>query len=150
MRTLFLLTLAVSACVAPAVAGTVLFSDLGPPGNVYLGGGGYGETGSGASVTEYTETTAANLFTVAGSGSLSVSEIDLAVTNVNGYIDTFGASLWTDNAGLPGVQVTNANEPGRDVTGRNLLWLGNGHRYFGSEPDRGPTVLPGACSPERL
>jgi len=106
MRALFIPLLAACACGLPATAGTVLFSDLGPSGNVYNDSGA-GWTVSGSLVG--TEFTSANLFTVAGSGSLSVSEIDLAVTNVGSNLDTFDASLWTDNAGLPGVQVTNAN-----------------------------------------
>jgi len=50
-----------------------------------------------------------NLFTVAGSGSLSVSEIDLAVGNVTPYANTFFATIWTDSTGLPGIQVADAD-----------------------------------------
>jgi PEP-CTERM motif len=48
------------------------------------------------------------LFTVAGSGSLSVGQVDLAVNNANGSLDTFYATIWTDNAGLPGGEVAGA------------------------------------------
>lgn len=54
-----------------------------------------------------TSFTAANLFTVSGSGNLSVSQIDLGV-GFFGSPPTFYASIWTDNAGLPGTQVAGA------------------------------------------
>ena len=50
----------------------------------------------------------AELFTVAGTGSLPVWQIDLAVLNANSSLPTFTASIWTDVGGLPGVQVPGA------------------------------------------
>jgi len=98
--------LAVALCVSslPAMADSTLFSDLGPPGNVYVGGVGWSVSGSGVIGTSQT---AAGMFTVGGSGNFSVDSIDLAVGQVNPPF-TFDASIWTDNAGLPGVQVANA------------------------------------------
>ena len=99
--------LAVALCVSnlPAMAGSTLFSDLGPPGNVYTSGVGWSINGSGPPFG--TSQTAAGMFTVGGSGNFSVDSIDLAVGQVNMPF-TFDASIWTDNAGLPGVQVANA------------------------------------------
>ena len=100
--------LAVALCVSslPAMAGpTTLFSDLGPPGNVYVGGIGWSINGSGPPFGS--SQTAAGMFTVGGIGNFSVDSIDLAVGQVNAPF-TFDASIWTDNAGLPGVQVANA------------------------------------------
>lgn len=108
MKILFLPLLALCACGVPAT-GTVLFSDLGPSGSVYNSTNGYGVAGGGAGgLGPLISVTDADLFTVTGSGSLSVSEIDLGVLNLPGYLDTFYASIWTDNAGLPGVQVSSA------------------------------------------
>jgi hypothetical protein len=98
--------LAVALCVSslPAMAGSTLFSDLGPPGNVYSSGIGWSINGSGFSGTSLSQ---ANLFTVGGSGNFSVDSLDIAVAQVNAPF-TFDASIWTDNAGLPGVQIANA------------------------------------------
>jgi hypothetical protein len=78
---------------------SVLFSDLG--GGVYDISSGWSIEGSGATGTSYTT---ASLFTVVGSGSLAVTEIDLAVTLASGP-GTFYASIWTDNSGTPGTEV---------------------------------------------
>ncbi len=96
--------LALCLCSLPAMAG-VVFSDLGSAGNVYYCCEGWTVSGSGN--TEGTNFTSANLFTAAGSGSLSVTGIDLGVSNVEGP-DTFYASIWTDIDGAPGSQVTDA------------------------------------------
>jgi hypothetical protein len=98
--------LALGLSSLPAMAAT-LFSDLGPPGSVYNPDEGWTVSGSGSPAAESVVT--ASLFTAAGSGSLSVSQIDLAVTDAGGSLDTFDASIWTDNAGVPGVQVSGAN-----------------------------------------
>jgi hypothetical protein len=83
-----------------------LFSDLGPPGNVYNGTSGWTikgtAGGTGNTINE------ANLFTVGGSGNFSVTSFDLGVGIVTGT-NTFFASIWTDNAGLPGAEVANAS-----------------------------------------
>ena len=99
---LCLLALALCISALPAAAGTI-FSDLGPTGNVYDVTNGYTIAGSGTIGESYT---AANLFIPGGSGSQSVSQIDLAV----GYIinGPFYASIWTDVNNLPGSQVANA------------------------------------------
>jgi hypothetical protein len=90
----------------PAYADSVLYSDLGSGGSIYSNYGAWTVAGS-ASGYGMSETNA-SLFTVVGSGSLSVSQIDLAVSNIFNSLDTFNASIWTDNAGLPGTQVTGA------------------------------------------
>jgi hypothetical protein len=99
---LFLLALALGVTSLPAAA--QIFSDLGPPNNAYDVTNGYTVAGSAIIGQSYL---AANQFTASGSGNESVGQIDLAV----GYIvnGPFYASIWTDNGGLPGVQVANAN-----------------------------------------
>jgi hypothetical protein len=99
---LCLLTLVV--CSLPAMADSTLFTDLGPPGNQYQCCSGWTVSGTGTIGTAFT---AANLFTVGGSGNFNVSQIDLGVGWVVPPM-TFTAGIWTDNAGLPGVQVANA------------------------------------------
>lgn len=98
-----LLTLALCVSSLPAMADS-LFSDLGPPGNQYQCCTGWTISGTGTIGTSFT---AANLFMVGGTGNFSVNQIDLGV----GFVvppDTFYASIWTDNAGLPGSQVAGA------------------------------------------
>jgi hypothetical protein len=97
--------LALCLCSLPAVAGPVLFSDLGPPGNLDDCCTGWTVSGWGAFGTSYTS---ANLFTVAGSGSFSVTEIDLGVSNMGGNPDTFYAGIWTDNYDSPWSPVAGA------------------------------------------
>ena len=94
---LCLLTLALCVSSLPAMADT-LFSDLGPPGNVYNCCSGWTVSGSGLIGTSFT---AANLFTITGTPNESIDTIDLAVGYAGGT-NTFFASIWTDNAGLPG------------------------------------------------
>ena len=101
---LCLLILALCVSSLPAMADT-LFSDLGPPGNVYQGGTGWTISGSGFVGTSFT---GANLFTVGGSGNFSVTSFDLGVGYVTGT-NSFFASIWTDNAGLPGTEVAGAS-----------------------------------------
>jgi len=104
-RLFSMLMLALCLCALPAMAGT-LFSDLGPAGSVYDCCDGWTVSGTGSIVgTSYTS---ANLFTVAGSGSLAVSQIDLAMGNFYGA-NTFYATIWTDNSGAPGSQVAGAS-----------------------------------------
>jgi hypothetical protein len=99
--------LAVALCVSslPAMADSTLYSNLGPPGNVYTSGIGWSINGSGPPFG--TSLSQANLFILGGSGNFIVDSIDIAVAQVNAPF-TFDASIWTDNAGLPGVQVANA------------------------------------------
>ena len=98
-----LLLPALALCIGslPATAG-VLFSDLGPPGNVYSPSAGRALYGSGVMGASYSE---AALFTVAGTGSLDVGGIDLAVSYQSGYANTFDASIWTDSGALPGLEL---------------------------------------------
>jgi hypothetical protein len=103
-----LAVLALCVCGLPAKASKILFSDLGLPGEVYNSGSGWTMDGSTASGGNGESYTVAQLFTVAGSGSLSVGQVDLAVNNANGSLDTFYATIWTDNAGLPGGEVAGA------------------------------------------
>jgi hypothetical protein len=103
-RLLLMAVLALGLCGLPAMAGT-LFSDLGPAGSVYNGGSGWTVSGTGTVGTSFSS---ADLFTVAGSGSLAVSQIDLAVSNAAG-VNTFYATIWTDNSGTPGSQVAGAS-----------------------------------------
>jgi PEP-CTERM motif len=100
---LCLLTLAVCVSSLPAMADT-LFNDFGSGFN-YNCCSGWTISGTGSVGTSFT---AANLFTVSGSGNFSVSSFDLGVGYVEGA-NTFFASIWTDNAGLPGTEVANAS-----------------------------------------
>jgi hypothetical protein len=86
--------LSVANSVNPA-----LFSDLGPSLLTYQCCYGLEVSGSGAEGGSFT---AANQFTVGASGS--VSQIDLAVGYGSG-VNSFYASIWTDNAGLPGTEL---------------------------------------------
>jgi hypothetical protein len=104
LHSLLLPALALSVCSLPARAASILFTDLGPPGNVY-GSTAWVVEGAAAG-TSYTQ---ANLFSVSGTGSAAVNQIDLAVLNVFGTSPTFTAAIWTDNAGLPGTHVANAS-----------------------------------------
>jgi hypothetical protein len=102
---LFLAGFALCVGSLPATAGT-LFSDLGPSGNVYemsAYGVGYGPA-PGDTTAVYTD---ADLFTVSGSGSEAVSQIDLGVSNIFGS-GAFYAAIWTDSGGAPGTQVSGA------------------------------------------
>jgi hypothetical protein len=86
------------------MASSTLFTDLGPPGNVYNPSTGWTVSGTGIIGTSFT---AANLFTVGGSGNFSVTQFDLAV-GLAGGTNTFFASIWTDSGGLPGTEVGGA------------------------------------------
>ncbi len=99
--------LAVAFCLStlPAMADSTLFSDLGPPGNPYDCCNGATITGSGFP-GGYSDI-GASAFTVSGSGSFAVSQVDLGVGYV-GSLHTFYASIWTDDGGLPGTQVSGA------------------------------------------
>jgi len=100
-----LLLPALALCVGslPATATTVLFSDLGP-GNSYSSNHAFPIYGAGNPFDGYVSVTQAALFTVAGTDSLPVTEIDLPVSNID-FPNTFDASIWTDSGGQPGVQL---------------------------------------------
>jgi hypothetical protein len=70
--------LALGTCGSPAIGSTVLFSDLGSLGSVYNSNSWYSVSGSSSSFGQ--SVTDANLFTVSGSGSFLVTEIDVGVT----------------------------------------------------------------------
>jgi PEP-CTERM motif len=99
---LCLLALALCVSSLPAMADT-LFNDFGT-GFSYQAGTGWTVSGTGTVGTLFT---AANLFTVSGSGDFSVSSFDLGVGYVTGT-NSFFASIWTDNGGLPGTEVGGA------------------------------------------
>ena len=80
---------------AASAKGDVVFTDLGPAGNVYDGSKGFAVSGA-----RYGNFTTANLFTASGEGNFAVSEIDLAVL-VAADVNTFYASIWTDSIGTP-------------------------------------------------
>ncbi|MGB8885886.1 MAG: choice-of-anchor R domain-containing protein [Candidatus Korobacteraceae bacterium] len=92
---------AFALCVSslPAMAQQTFFTDLGPQGNVYNCCSGWTVSGSGTVGESFT---AANLFTSLLTGS--VSQIDLGVGFVTG-VNSFYASVWTDNGGLPGTEL---------------------------------------------
>jgi hypothetical protein len=89
--------------LAPVIfanAGT-LFTDLGTGGSVYDPSNGSTVKGSGSGGSSITQ---ARPFTVAGTGDDLVSQIDLGFVTQTGT-PTFTASIWTDNSGLPGVEL---------------------------------------------
>jgi hypothetical protein len=145
---LFLFVIALCIPSIPAKAGSILFSDLGPAGNVYNDSRGIDLAGSGSFIGG--SNLDASQFAVAGSGSLPVTQIDLAVANDEHTLDTFYASIWTDNAGVPGVQVLGAYWSLAATTPGGLLQLGYRRRHLGSELGRRPTVLHDSWSVEPL
>lgn len=104
-RVLCLLAVALCLSTLPAMADSVLFSDLGPQGNPYDCCNGATITGSG--FPGGFSDIGASAFTVNGSGTFAVSQIDLGVGYI-GSLHTFYASIWTDDGGLPGSQVAGA------------------------------------------
>jgi hypothetical protein len=140
---LLLPVLAICVCGMPAMAST-LFSDLGPSTSPYNGNSVYSLLGSGSADSIGESMITANLFTVTGSGSLSVTQIDLAVGNLT-TPDMFYASIFTDSGGVPGEQVAGADwslftstiygtEPPTlglvSVTGISGVDLTGGQQYF--------------------
>ena len=94
-----LLALALCLGSLPVMAQQTFFTDLGPQGNVYNCCTGWTISGTGTVGTSFT---AANLFT--SLLTASVSQIDLGVGYVTGT-NSFYASVYTDNGGLPGTQL---------------------------------------------
>jgi hypothetical protein len=91
-----------------AVHADTLYSDLGP-GNSYDDAGGWWSFGVSGNCPGCSQNMYASEFTVAGSGSQSVSQIDLAVESYYGGAVDFYASIWTDVNNLPGSQVSGAS-----------------------------------------
>ncbi len=96
---LCLVALALCVSSLPAMAQQTFFTDLGPQGNVYNCCDGWTISGTGTVGTSFTQ---ANTFTSLLTGS--VSQIDLGVGYVTG-VNSFYASVWTDNGGLPGTEL---------------------------------------------
>jgi hypothetical protein len=105
-----LVALALCLSSLPAMAQQTFFTDLGPVGNVYNCCDGWTVSGSGTVGEAFT---AANLFTSLISGS--VSQIDLGVGYVTG-VNSFYASIWTDNGGLPGTELAQWNNLSSNTT----------------------------------
>lgn len=81
-----------------------LFSDLGPITGRYSCCEGWTIAGSGGLGVSFT---AADLFTVAGSGNFDITQIDLGVNYISGD-NLIYASILTNDGGVPGSQVANA------------------------------------------
>jgi hypothetical protein len=119
-------------------ADTVLFSDLGPGGS-YLQNQYYQVNGSSFFQNSGSQAWA-DLFTVAGSGTDTVSEINIAAGLAQGGpTSTFYASIWTDESGAPGAQVagaywtfSNTTAPGAlvSITGISGVSLTGAADYF--------------------
>lgn len=131
--TLFAIALSMAL---PAVAQETFFSDLGPMGNEYNESLGWTITGSGSIGTSFT---AANLFTSMASGS--VTQIDLGVGYVAGFLNQFYAAVYTDNNGLPGTELWSESNLTSNqqfggccglvtITGITGLTLTAGQQYF--------------------
>jgi PEP-CTERM motif-containing protein len=127
--------LALALCSLPAMAGT-LYSNLGPPGDVYQQGTGWAITGTGSIGISFTP---ANEFQVTSSGS--VSEIDFAVGYVAGFGNSFYMDIDADNGGQPGpvlksfTGLSSSQEFGSccglvSVTGITGLTLNTGTNYW--------------------
>jgi len=83
----------------------ILFSDLGGPGNLYNDASSQAVCGTGACSPD--SFAIANAFTASGSGTLTVTQVDVAVGNLLTPA-TFGVSIWTDLNDTPGSMVSNA------------------------------------------
>jgi hypothetical protein len=101
---LLLLGFILSLSSSPATASTVLFSDLGSAGNVYNDTSAQAVCGNTSLLCSPNSFAIADAFTVSGSGSEAVTQIDVAVGNLFPS-QTFEASIWTDVNNAPGVPV---------------------------------------------
>lgn len=130
--------LALALCLAlPAAAQTTFFSDLGTGNDVYQCCSGWAVTGTGSIGVSFTP---ANEFTSLASGS--VSQIDLGIGYVSGFLNQFYAAVYTVNgSGLPGTELwsqsnlTSSTEFGQccglvSITGITGLDLTAGQSYF--------------------
>ena len=101
-----LLSASLVACLGGMpLRATTLFTDLSSSNPPYNSSIGHAVSGSATANGGFTE---AMEFTVAGSGSKSVGQLDFAVTFSN-FAATFNAAIFTVGAGKPGVQVANAS-----------------------------------------
>jgi len=130
--------LALALCLSlPAMAQTTFFNDLGPTGNVYQCCTGWTISGTGSIGFSFT---AANEFTSLASGS--VSQIDLGVGYVSGFLNQFYAAVYTVGAdGLPGTEIWSQSDLTSNqqfggccglvtLTGISGLTLSAGQSYF--------------------
>jgi hypothetical protein len=129
--------LTIALCLAlPASAQTTFFDDLGSGNDVYNCCSGWTISGTGSIGESFT---AANEFTSLASGS--VSQIDLGVGYVAGFLNQFYAAVYTDNNGLPGTELwtqsnlSSSQEFGSccglvSITGISGLTLTAGQAYF--------------------
>ena len=117
-----------------AQPGTLLFSDLGPPGDLY-GDNAYFVFGSGAKGVSLI---AANSFTITGTGSFDISELDLGLVYYMGT-NSFLVNIYNDNGGVPGIPVANACFPSvsgvsdgslLNITGISGVSLAAGQQYY--------------------
>ena len=92
---------------SPPAASTILFSDLGSAGNVYNDSSSQAVCGNTALLCSPNSFAIAEAFTLSGSGSQAVTQIDVAVGNLFPS-QTFEASIWTDVNNAPGAMVPNA------------------------------------------
>jgi hypothetical protein len=142
IHTWALLALAVCTVRIPAIA-SVLYSDFGSvPTSLYSPSIYLDIDGSTSVIGEIsgdTSNSVADLFTVQGTGSIAVEEVDFAVSQVSGP-GTFVASIWTDVGGVPSVEkaswsLSTTNPAGtccaiESVTGISGLALTGGTQYF--------------------
>ena len=100
-----------SFCCLPAQA-AVLYSDLGPAGDLYDSGTFWNVCGStsGAPACSSGSSEIASEFTVGGTGSLVVTEIDLGLVNITGIpgTDTVFVEILSNNNNTPGTGIANA------------------------------------------
>lgn len=84
-------------------SGNILFSDLGPAGSIYDDTSFWNICGNlGCGMMQI-----ANRFVVEGTGSQSVTRIDIATGSILPP-NTFDVAIWTDLGGVPGTEVPNA------------------------------------------
>ena len=124
-------------CAAPTAVGGTLFTDFGP-GYSVDNGHSWAFYGAGSALGH--SLIQADQFTVAGSGSQTVTQIDVSVGY--GAVNTFSLSIWTSVGGSPGSQVSGASwglttncqtwhqcAP-VSVTGVTGVTLSGGQQYF--------------------
>jgi len=142
IHTWALLAFAICMVVVPANA-SVMYSDFGTvPASLYSPSiylDINGSTSVIGKISGDTSNSAADLFTVQGTGSIAVEEVDFAVSQVSGP-GTFVASIWTDVGGVPTAEeaswsLSTANPAGtccaiESVTGISGLSLTGGVQYF--------------------